>query len=511
MVIVELLPHPVPFSGKDHIFHSIFLYAMQELCGGIVTSIDTIVIAQKGFYFMSLSTVYRWRWGLVAALLILILVLSMLPLALRATHAAGSQKPFSVNVNGHQVIQATSAAAPPTDAQCRASVGHPCYSPQEIRKAYGVDGLINRGDIGTGQTIIIVDSFGSPTLAADLHTFDKGYGLPDPPSLKVYSPLGTVPFNPKNATMVGWAFETTLDVEWSHALAPGANIALMTSPVPETQGVEGMPQFLFLEQYALDHSIGKIISQSWATTENTLFYPGGRQVFASFNNFYKQAAAANVSVFGSAGDTGVANGNFAGKIYPFPTVNFPASSPYVTAVGGTSLMANTSGNYQSETVWNNGAGEATGGGISQYWSEPNYQKANLPHSVQKQLNGYRGLPDISYNADPATSILVYVGFLGGTNNGYYFIGGTSEGSPQWAGIIADGNQYAGHPLGFINPALYAIGNSNRYSSDYYDVTTGNNSSGGITGYNATRGWDLATGWGSPKATNLIQDIASYHG
>jgi subtilase family serine protease len=462
---------------------------------------------QKGFNVMSLSPVYRWRWGIVAALLILVLALSMLPLALRATHAAGSDahaKPFSVNVNGHQVILAATGVKPPTDAQCRQQFGHPCYSPQEIRRAYGVDGLINKGDIGTGQTIIIIDSFGSPTIASDLHTFDMSYGLPDPPSLKIYSPLGTKPFNHTNGTMVGWAFETTLDVEWAHAMAPGANIALMTSPVAETQGVQGMPQFLFLEQFALDHNIGKIISQSWATTENTLFYPGGRQVFASFNNFYKQAAADHVTVFSSSGDGGVANPNFKGQIYPFPTVNFPASSPYVTAVGGTSLMATTSGHYQSEVAWS-----GSGGGVSQYWAEPDYQKNNLPSSVQRLLNGHRGVPDVSYNADPNTSILVYISFLSSSNNGFYFIGGTSEGSPQWAGIIADGNQFAGHPLGFINPAVYAIGNSSRYSSDFHDVTTGNNSNSGITGYHAKPGWDPVTGWGSPNAANLIPDIVNH--
>ena len=102
---------------------------------------------------------------------------------------------------------------PPTDTQCRTSAGFPCYSPQEIRNAYNVTPLINAGYNGKGQTIVIVDSFGSPTIASDLHTFDAGYGLPDPPSFKVLSPLGTVPFDPTNSDQVGWAFETTLDVD----------------------------------------------------------------------------------------------------------------------------------------------------------------------------------------------------------------------------------------------------------------------------------------------------------
>lgn len=455
---------------------------------------------------MKLAKINQPRWRIAISLLAIALILStgvVLFLQRTPSHAAGAsvhaKLPF-VSFKNFNYALAQSGAKPPTDAQCRQQFGFPCYSPQEIRRAYGVDGLLNKGYNGTGQTIIIIDSFGSPTLASDLHTFDQGYGLPDPPSLKVYTPLGTKPFDPNNATMVGWAVETTLDVEWAHAIAPGANIALMTSPVPETQGVQGMPQFLFLEQYALDHNIGKIISQSWATTENTLFYPGGRQVLASFNDFYKQAAAAHVTVFGSSGDSGVANPNFKGTIYPFPTVNFPASSPYVTAVGGTSLMASTSGNYQSETAWS-----GSGGGVSQYWAEPDYQRDNLNSSNQQILKGMRGLPDIAYNADPNTSILVYLSFIPNAA-GYYAIGGTSEGSPQWAGLIADGNQLAGHPLGFINESLYQIGNSSDYAESYHDVTVGNNSNAGITGYNATPGWDPVTGWGSPKATTLLMEI-----
>ena len=166
------------------------------------------------------------------------------------------------------------------------------------------------------------------------------------------APLGTVPFDPSNSDQVGWASETTLDVEWAHALAPGASIVLLTSPVDETEGVQGLPEFLQLEQYALDHHLGKIISQSWGATENTLFDPAGQQVMADFERFYLRAALENVTVLASSGDSGSANFDVNDNYYPFPTVGFPASSPLVTAVGGTSLYADTDGNYQSETVWN---------------------------------------------------------------------------------------------------------------------------------------------------------------
>jgi len=152
-----------------------------------------------------------------------------------------------------------SSLLPPIDAFCRASLG--------------VEPLLQEGYDGAGETIIIIDSFGSPTMASDLATFDAGYGLPDPPSFTVLSPLGTVSFDPSDSDQVGWATETTLDVEWAHAMAPGAAIVLLTSPISETEGVQGLPQFLELERYALGHRLGKVVSQSWAATENTLFDP----------------------------------------------------------------------------------------------------------------------------------------------------------------------------------------------------------------------------------------------
>src|SRR5579862_9839996 len=192
----------------------------------------------------------------------------------------------------------------------------------------------------------------------DLAAFDAGFGLPNPPSFTVLSPLGTVPWNPTlYPDQPGWAAETTLDVEWAHAMAPGASIVLMTSPVDETEGVQGMPEFLALEKYALDHHLGKIITQSWGATENTLFRdtagPGGPQVIADFLAFQRRAAGEHVTVLAAAGDYGSSNFETDGvTFYPFPTVDFPSSSPFVTAVGGTILTTDTSGHYQSETVWN---------------------------------------------------------------------------------------------------------------------------------------------------------------
>jgi subtilase family serine protease len=209
-----------------------------------------------------------------------------------------------------------------------------------------------------------------------------------------------------------------------------------------------------------------------------------------------------VTVLASTGDAGTANVDASGKIFPFPTVNFPASSPLVTAVGGTSLTADTKGNYQSETVWNSGGG-ATGGGISQFFREPFYQRF-LPAADQKLLGDHRGIPDISWNADPSTPVLIYLSFLGASQAGYYTIGGTSEGSPAWAGLVADVDQLARHPVGLLNPYLYALGHA---GVGYHDVTIGNNGLDGVTGYSAGPGWDAATGFGSPNLGQLVHDIA----
>jgi subtilase family serine protease len=404
-------------------------------------------------------------------------------------------------------------AGPPSYADCVKTYGSPCYSPQEMRTAYGLDGLIDAGMVGAGQTIVIIDSYGSPTIAADLHVFDAGYGLPDPPSLTVLAPLGTVPWDPTTyPDQPGWAGETTLDVEWAHAIAPGAAIVLLTSPVDETEGVQGMPEFLALEQYALDHHLGKIISQSWGATENTFFPevagPQGPQVIADFEAFYARAVSEHVTLLTGAGDDGTSNQETNGvTFYPFPTVSYPASSPFVTTVGGTTLTAKESGQYVSETVWNNIGYAAGGGGISQIFREPGYQQFSLPWSVQAQLGGMRGMPDVSYNADCFNVILIYASFPGSGGAAYSGICGTSEGSPQWAGIIADLNQFAGRPLGFLNPALYALGGAGRFSSIGRDITKGYNGlldvpGATAPGYYATPGWDLASGWGSPNLVEL---------
>src|SRR3984957_12306395 len=161
-------------------------------------------------------------------------------------------------------------AAPPTTAGCQTANGLACYDPDQVRDAYNLPALCARGATGKGETIMIVDAFGSPTIKADLAAFDKQFGYPAPPKFTVIAPVGAIPrFNPKNSQMAGWAGETTLDVEYAHALAPGANILLVETPASETEGVTGFPQIVAAEEYALSHYKVAVISQSFAATEET--------------------------------------------------------------------------------------------------------------------------------------------------------------------------------------------------------------------------------------------------
>ncbi|GCE13642.1 S53 family peptidase [Tengunoibacter tsumagoiensis] len=392
----------------------------------------------------------------------------------------------------------------PTGADCQQTLGTNCYTPQQLQQAYALTPLLHAGNNGSGQTIVIVNSFGSPTIKQDLQQFDADYGLPDPPSFQILAPLGSVPFDANNADQVSWAEETSLDVEWAHAMAPGASIALLTSPVSETQGVQGMPQFLSLENYAIQHHLGQIISQSWGTTENTLLTSTGYGVLTAFNGLYKMAAQQQITVLAASGDSGAANVDVNGNLYSTPTVNFPASSPWVTAVGGTTLEAANDGTYQSETTWNSGGG-STGGGISQHFLLPDYQKHYLTPSALNLLHGFRGVPDVASVADPATGVPVYFSFLSEAYAGYWIFGGTSLSTPLWAGLVADANQALGHPLGFLNTRLYQIeSHPGKAGLAFHDIIHGNNSQSDIPGYNAEIGWDPVTGLGSPIASALLK-------
>ncbi len=381
-----------------------------------------------------------------------------------------------------------------------------CFSPEQVQTFYNLNPLYQQGYDGKGSTIVILDSFGSPTIKHDLQVFDQTFGLPEPPSFQVLYPLGPVNFDASNSDEVGWAGETTLDVEWAHAIAPGANIVLLVSPVSETEGVQGFPEFAQLSTYAMDHKLGQVFSMSFGATEPTLVGDAcnehlgtGEALLKSYDQqVFQRAITEHITMFASSGDDGATDATCnPPDTYNFQAVGWPASDPLVTAVGGTKLtLKDASGAYGSERTWNEFGG-ASGGGVSKLYNQPDWQK-NLPN--QAALNGKRGLPDVSWGA--AVNFAFYHTYPG-EGSGWSAIGGTSASSPQWAGLIAIANQVAGKPLGFLNPALYQLA-----GKGFHDITTGDNSDAGVQGFPATKGWDLATGWGTPDAATLVPLLIS---
>jgi subtilase family serine protease len=373
-----------------------------------------------------------------------------------------------------------------------------CYSPHALRTAYDIEKLTEQGYTGKGQTVIDIVSYGSPLLQQDMDMFDKQFGLPSI-TIQVLSPLGTVPFNPSNKDMNGWAGETELDVEIIHAIAPDAHIVVMTSPVDETEGTVGLPQFLQLEQYAVSHHLGHIFTQSYVASEATLSDSVGQALVKTYTNFYQHITTQDgFTVLTGSGDNGATDWeNIAStQLDPRPTVNFPADIPWVTAVGGTTLFKTANG--YNESAW-----AGSGGGVSKFFSEPTYQQG-MSSTIQRELGGHRGIPDVAGDADPNTGMAFY---LGGQ---WTLTGGTSASTPFWAALVAIADQMAGHPLGNINPGIYKLGTSVKAQRDFRDIISGSNAvnkgSIHVQGFQATSGWDAVTGWGTPQANLFIPDL-----
>lgn len=405
----------------------------------------------------------------------------------------------TVSVGGAPLYQKTQGPNQsglfPCQAPPSATSPVPCYAPAQIRRAYDIPSYLT----GAGETIVIIDAFGDPTVSSDLALFDSTFGLPTP-TLNVICPQDCPTFDPTSADELGWAAEISLDVQWSHAIAPGATIDLVVARSDQD------PDILAALQYVVQNNLGDVLSQSYGQGE-TCMAPA---VFAAQHQAFQDAASENMTVFASAGDYGAAEPDCTGTGY-FLSVSTPASDPLVTAVGGTHLDANhTTGAYYFETVWNN-SGEpagfdfgAGGGGFSTIYPRPYYQNSANTGSA------FRGLPDVTYDADVFGGVL---GVCSECNDGiptFYIVGGTSAGPPQWSGITALADQAAGHRLGFLNPALYAIAAGPLYHYAFHDITVGNNTwdTSGVTGYSAGPGWDPASGLGSPDAADLIKLLIS---
>ncbi len=416
-----------------------------------------------------------------------------------------------------------------------------CYTPNFIKKAYEYPSLATLD--GSGQTIVIVDAFGSSTIASDLALFDAAFGIPAPPSFTIFCGNSPTPFDTSTCPTVnlnghnvfhdqaGWAVETSLDVEYAHAMAPGANIVLDVASTSSGNAINAA------EAAAIAAFPGAIFSQSFGIPEAfCVTSPQSCQVSQAETN-YANGVAAGDTFFASAGDSGATFGTTT------PQANFPESSPYNTGVTGTQgLPYNATGTleacptstpfsctsglsayhgpcvlgrltppncvpdgYGGEQVWNEPQfGAATGGAQSLLFGVPTYQSGLGLTS--------RG-PDVAYNAAVDGGVLVVNTSVLGVSV-LFIVGGTSAGSPQWAGIAALANEARanlskGTLGGNLNVDLYAIYHSARYATDFHDITVGNDQlSGTPIGYSAGPGYDLASGIGSPIVDQLIVDLAA---
>jgi subtilase family serine protease len=442
--------------------------------------------------------------------------------AASAGNAASARQPDVVIHPGVLHAAGHAEKQPLTTADCERAFSIACYEPGQIQQAYNLPVLYRHGVNGKGSTIVIVDSFGSPTIQNDLSVFDQTFGLPAPPSLTVIQPAGQVPpYDRNNSGMVGWAGETTLDVEYAHTIAPDAKIVLVETPVSETEGVTGFPQIVQAEEYVINHHIGGVISQSFSATEQT--FPSKGAVEA-LRGAYTDAYRHHVTVLAASGDSGAADvGLDQSTYYTFPATSWPDSDPLVTGVGGTQLHLNAGGHHTApDNVWNDtystaaskftsgDAGPnplAAGGGRSIFFSRPWYQ-----NGVRNVVGDSRGVPDIAMSGACNGAVDVYQSF-GGQPAGWYPTCGTSEATPLFAGIVALADQMAGHPLGLINPALYEL--SAAHAPGIVDIVDGNNTvsftQGGkkytVQGFSAKPGYDLASGAGTVNAPYLVPELA----
>jgi subtilase family serine protease len=490
--------------------------------------------------------------GRAAALFASLTTTAFIGLASSAPAAAVALHP---TVSEFQFLSASET--PPTQAQCN-SVARRCFNPTSLQNSYNLGPLYALGDQGQGMTIAVVDAFGSQTIKHDLHVFDTAFGLqpmcgeesvscsPGMPTFSIFK-QGNTNTNCQPGKGTGqethclWALEVSLDVEWAHAMAPMANILLVATPTAETLGVQGFPDFFKAENTVISNHMADVISQSFASAEDAFSSP---QSLLNLRSAFQAAQANKVTMFASSGDDGSAQVvktpvSQGGTLLPDPGVWWPASDPLVTGVGGTYLCTDAVTGLSVDSVSppvqcqdNPGVREvgwiASGGGFSHVFARPAFQDS-LPAGSTSIPSTARGVPDIASQASSRTGVLVYItnpGYSGIVcpgnvlcSAGWYVVGGTSASSPEWAAMTAIADQISratyGDDLGYINPALYAIGtNPTRYAADFYDVTTGNNGDFAPTvpGYPATTGWDPVTGLGTPNAAVFLPDlVAAVHG
>ncbi|HUZ37420.1 MAG TPA: S53 family peptidase [Streptosporangiaceae bacterium] len=416
---------------------------------------------------------------------------------------------------GSATAPATTSPPGAVAADCLAS-RPPCYAPRQFRVAYGIQPLPDRGITGRGVTVVLPEEAETgparpqpPTgilqavtdIRQDVAGFDSRFGLP-PARIQVITTLAGSSASPWLAGV-----EEVEDTELVHAVAPDAAIVeLLVDPADVSTPAKFADTWATAVRIAARH--GEVISQSGIGQDFNLGEGSWTSAeVATMNSALQYAAARHVTVVVASGDEG-ALGN--GSSTPVKGIILPTSDPLVLAAGGTSLTANpVTGAYISETAWNtppepNGGPSASGGGFSHLFARPAYQDG-VPG-----IGATRGVPDVAADASSGTGMALAFSAPGG---GYEFFGagGTSAAAPFWAGLIALADQEAGHPLGFVNPAIYRIARGPLYHKAFHDITTGNNTvvlnGVTVTGYQAGPGWDPVTGWGTPDAQVLIPLLA----
>jgi subtilase family serine protease len=341
------------------------------------------------------------------------------------------------------------------------------FVPSQIRHAYGFDLISNQG---AGQTIGIVDAYDDVNAESDLGVFSKQFQLTACTSAngcfrKVYS-TGRKP-----AANANWAVEIALDIEWAHAIAPQAKIVLVEAPS------NNLSDLLSGVDAAVRNG-ASVVSMSWTSAE-----------LSSERNLDNHFVSSGVTFLAASGDTGYG-------------VAYPAASPDVIAVGGTSLTLNAAGNYQSEAAWS-----GSGGGLSKYEVEP-LSQGQFP--IPDNSRGARGVPDVSYNANPGTGYAVYDSIGMNGYSGWFQVGGTSAGTPQWAALIAIANSQRAAArkanLGNTSSAVYSMGKT-AFSPNFHAITAGTNGSCGVI-CDALVGYDYVTGLGTPMSNSLVGTLVA---
>ncbi|KVK74120.1 S53 family peptidase [Burkholderia sp. MSMB1498] len=363
-------------------------------------------------------------------------------------------------------------------AQGRAAAAPAGMSPAQIRHFYGFDQLPSDFQ-GGKQIIAIIDAFDNPSAEADLDVFSRRFALPPCNAAnrcfaKVYASAD----RSRPPADAGWALESSLDVQWAHAIAPDAKIVLIEAA---SDAFGDMMGAVALAVAAPPKGVGaKVVSMSWGGSEflSETQYDG---LFMSANG---------VSFVAASGDGGNA-------------VDYPAASPYVLGVGATTIATDASGRYAGETAW-----PGSGGGQSVIESEPPYQtRFGIPFDTP----GARGVPDVAYDGDPASGFAIYDSYGYGGQRGWFVVGGTSAGAPQWSALLAIANSVRVErgkstlsALSAVEALLYGIASAS-YQTAFYDVTSGSNGTCGSL-CDAMRGYDYVTGLGRPIAGSLVQAL-----